>query len=124
MYAKELLNREDGPKYVPYGHAHQSSVECVFSQLRSCKRNAAATVPKGLLAQTVKKGLDTMSMKKGKMYDEELLQAKDTRNEPANRFDRRDAHRETKLSEWMERRKVVEVGGDDERQLFEYPYGG
>jgi hypothetical protein len=69
-------------KYVPYGHAHQSGVECDFSQVRSCKRNAAATFPKCLLAQTVKKGLDTTSMKKGKIYDDELLQATETNNDP------------------------------------------
>ena len=53
-------------------------------------------------------------MKKGGMYNAELLQATETHNDPANIFDRRDAQRNKKLSEWMERRKAVDVRGDDE----------
>jgi hypothetical protein len=117
MYAKELLNREDRPKfYRMCRHAHQSSFECVSSQLRDYKRYSAATVPKGLLAQTVKNGLDSTytSMKKGKMYDDELFRATETHNDSANIFDRSDARRAKQEAT----RSLVNGWSDAKRRTF------
>jgi hypothetical protein len=117
-HAKTLLDKEDGPKYVPFGHAHQSGVENSFSQLRSCGRDSAATVAKGLLQQTVKMSVtvDTTAMKKGGVYDEKILQATEKQNRSTNIFNRRDAQRNNKLSEWMKGRQEVNGLDDDDEK--------
>jgi hypothetical protein len=80
-----VLVKEDRRRRVSTGNlkaGRKAGNKCFYCRLklRSCKRDSAATVLKGLLAHTVNNGLDYTNMKKGKMYDDELLQATETHN--------------------------------------------
>ena len=108
-YARVLLNLPGGPIYVPYSHANQSSIECVFSQSRGMKRDTAATFPKGILAIEANRDLDTRTLERGGVYDSDLVRAGEEDN-AANILDRRDKAREEELQEWIATRKRIGIG--------------
>ena len=59
--------------YVSFLHANQSTIENVFSQLRSRNRDSAETVAKGLLSIDLRNNSETVKDLKGnKMYNKDL----------------------------------------------------
>ena len=48
-YAKEVLSTSSAISFIPYLHANQSSLESIFSVIRSCKRDNAQLFERGMV---------------------------------------------------------------------------
>lgn len=109
-YARMLFSLPNAPFYVPYCHAHQSSIENVFSRSRSMKRDTASGFAKGLLAMKTSKHLSTKSLDCGGMYSSALVRGSEETTSAANVFNRRDAPREKTIQGWIDKRKQIGLG--------------
>jgi hypothetical protein len=87
-----VLSSRDGPQYIKYVRANQSTIECVFSQIRSVHRDTADKIPKALAGIEVKSAVDKMTGMVGS-YSTDHIGDEIGANRLASVFGRRDEKR-------------------------------
>jgi hypothetical protein len=99
--AEAVLNLPDGPFFIKYVRANKSTLECVYSQLRSVHRDTADKIAKELAGIEVKSNVDKITGMVGR-YHTDHIGDETGANRIASVLCRTDESRAMALKLWME----------------------